>query len=105
MVSAMYGSSKLQIFELPANSEKIVMCCGLSQHNLRGIYSRSSTKSFLVLFLEKEHIFSCNFFSKSKLNAQWIGVRFSPEKSQKALVICLNIWYNKQNRVEFCAWL
>ena len=30
---ATFGISKSQIFELPANSEKIVMCCFASQNN------------------------------------------------------------------------
>ena len=48
---ATLGISKSQIFELPANSEKIVMCCLIliKQHDLREIYFQKRFKSFGVI--------------------------------------------------------
>ena len=45
--------SKLQIFDKGEN--RYVTRCGATCHDLREILLRSRLKSFLVLFLEKEH--------------------------------------------------
>ena len=66
-------SSKSQIFELPANSEKIVTYCliAIKQYDLRGLNLFQTIKSFLLLFLEKEdNPLLCNFPINQNLKIQ-----------------------------------